>query len=274
MTTITQNLSPHTSLADILPRGQLVNRKWLLAHGFSRSAVDYHLRAKNLIAPARGVYQRSGLKIKWQGLFYSLTDMGYQLHVGGLSALYELGFAHNVSMTQPVIQLYSPDVLPIWLDNWAEHNEADFSLERYKLAWLDSLPHELITHSQFGQWDWVVCIAYPELAILEYLVNLKTVDDFKQVDLLFENMATLSPTRVQLALTHCTNIKANRLFGWFATRHAYAWVKRIDWDSVNFGSGKRLIIKAGSYDKQWRITVPKEMTNNKEGNNGSEQPLF
>jgi hypothetical protein len=274
MSILTQNTLADKSLANTLPSGQLVNRKWLSKHGFSRSAVDYHLRANNLIAPVRGIYQRPDSKIKWQGILHSLSDMGHKVHIGGLSALNEQGFSHNISLSKPLVQLYSAALLPAWIDDWENIDTAEFSLERYKLAWLGGLPEDLITSSNFGQWDWAVYIAHPELAVLEYLVKLKTVDDFKLFDLLFENMATLSPHRVQLALSHCTNIKAKRLFGWFATRHAYAWVKRIDWDLVDFGSGKRLIIKAGCYDKQWRITVPKEMTNNKEGNHGSEQPLF
>ena len=275
MSTPIQYTLREKSLTNTLPSGQLVNRKWLSAHGFSRSAVDYHLRANNLVAPARGIYHRPDLKMKWQGILHSLSDMGYKVHIGGLSALNEQGFSHNISLSKPVIQLYSAELLPVWVDHWEAITSADFSLERYKLTWLDNLPNELVTHSNFGQRDWAVYIAHPELAILEYLINLETTDDFKQVDFLFENMATLSPTRIQLALAHCSNIKAKRLFGWFATRHAYAWLKRISWDSVTLGSGNRLIIRSGSYDKQWRITVPKDMVNNnKEGNHGSEQPLF
>ncbi len=275
MSTSTQNTLAD-SLANVLPSGQLIDRKWLSKHGFSRSAVDYHLRANNLTALVRGIYQRPDSKMKWQGILHSLSDMGYKVHIGGLSALNEQGFSHNISLSKPVIQLYSSELLPRWIDNWENIDTAEFSLERYKLAWLDALPDDLVTYSNFGQWDWTVYIAHPELAVFEYLAKLKTVGDFKQFDLLFENMATLSPYRVQLVLSHCTNIKAKRLFAWFATRHAFAWVKRIDWDSVDFGSGKRLIIKAGRYDKQWRITVPKEMINNnkEEGNHGSKQSLF
>ncbi len=63
-----------------LPEGQLVNRGWLLGRGFSRSRVDYFLRARKLEAITHGIYWRPGPPLKWEHVVYSLNEMGSCLH--------------------------------------------------------------------------------------------------------------------------------------------------------------------------------------------------
>jgi len=58
------------NLEQYLPEGQLVNRTWLKARGFSRPRVDYALRAGKLEAVARGVYRRPGPPLKWEHVVY------------------------------------------------------------------------------------------------------------------------------------------------------------------------------------------------------------
>jgi hypothetical protein len=63
------------SLEQCLPEGQLVNRAWLKARGFSRPRVDYALRAGKLEAIAHGVYRRPGPPLKWEHVVFSQNEM-------------------------------------------------------------------------------------------------------------------------------------------------------------------------------------------------------
>ncbi len=81
------NHSRRPSLEKVLPEGLLVNRDWLYAKGFKRSAIDYYLRSEILVAAARGIYRRQGPPLKWQHVAYSLQVLDYGLHVGGRTAL-------------------------------------------------------------------------------------------------------------------------------------------------------------------------------------------
>jgi len=157
---------PHKKerLSNVLPRGQLVNRAWLNEQGFTRPDIDYYIRAEHIQAPIRGFYLRPGLALKWQNIAYSLQAMHYSLHIGGLTALNEQGFAHNIPMTDQAIQLYSSTTLPKWLDNWHTQHGTTFRLMRVKQSWLKDLPDELLTHINYSQWDWPVNLAQPELA--------------------------------------------------------------------------------------------------------------
>jgi len=77
-----------------LPEGLVVDRTWLQERGFDRPAVDYFIRSGKLEAVAHGVYRKPGPALKWQNVVYSLSELGYRLHVGHLSALAFHGFSH------------------------------------------------------------------------------------------------------------------------------------------------------------------------------------
>jgi hypothetical protein len=57
----------------------------------------------------------------------------------------------------------------------------------------------------------------------------------------------------------CHHVKAKRLFLWFAERHGFDWLKQLEKGAISLGSGKRLIVKSGTLDKKYLITVPRKM---------------
>ncbi len=72
-------------------------------------------------------------------------------------------------------------------------------------------------------------------------------------------LSSLSPRRLQRLLKACTNVKVKRLFLFFADRHQHAWLKHLDKDAVDIGSGKRVLVKGGKLDKRYHITVPGDL---------------
>lgn len=264
------------SLLAILPEGQLVDRKWLKSQGFKRTDVDYHLRSGNLQAVTHGLYRRIGPSLKWQHIVYSLQELGKDVHVGGHAALAESGLGHYVKMTNKTIDLFSAEKLPKWVDEWKKLKNSDYELLSYKCNWLANIPGELITTRAFGNWDWSIRYAQPELAILEFISIAKTATDIKVIDPIFENLATLSPNRMQLALEFTKHIQTKRLFGWFCDRHPHTWVKRIDWQRVDLADWKISFIKGGKFNKKWRITMPASMEKEMKqgGEHGSDESIF
>lgn len=268
--------SANLRLPAAIPEGQLVDRKWLKKQGFGRPDIDYYLRSGALKAVARGVYLKPGSSLKWQSILYSLQEMGTDVHVGGPQAIAEQGLSHFVSMSGKLaVHLYSSSHLPGWLSLWGEANIApatdqSFHLVVHHQAWLKKVPARFYTQKPFGSLDWGLHLAKPELAILQCLVELKTEVEFQQLDRWFEALGNLSPESLRTLLLLCPNVKAKRLFGWFAERHHHAWFKHIDWTAINLGSGKRSVVSGGSLSKRWQITVPKIM----EVPDGSEQSIF
>jgi len=248
-----------------LPDGLVVDRAWLADRGFERPLVDYYLRSGALVPVARGAYRRPGPPLKWEHLVYSLQELGYTAHVGGRSALELQGFAHYLSMQGvKLIHLYGVKKLP----GWVSKLDAPYQLTLHKVRLFDEAVPESITTKSFGHWDWPLCYATPELALLEMASEVKQASNFELLDKLFESATTLRPQLLMKLLKSCHNVKAKRLFLWFAERHGFAWFERLDVNAVNLGSGKRVIQKGGAFDNKYQITIPREMVD------GSEQSFL
>jgi len=244
------------SLKDQLPDGLIVDRAWLAKRGFERTLVDYYLRSGTLVPVARGAYRRAGPPLKWEHVVYSLQELDYTAHVGGRSALELQGFAHYLSM-QGVkqIHLYGVDKLP----GWVSKMEAPYKFTPHKAQLFDTPVTESITTKPFGHWDWPIRYATPELALLEMASEVKQATDFEVLDKLFESAMSLRPQLIMSLLKACNQVKAKRLFLWFAERHDFAWFKHLDVNTINLGSGKRVVQKGGALDNKYQITVPREM---------------
>jgi len=265
-----QSLS-NESLEKILPEGLVVDRAWLNAQGVSRPSIDYYLRTNRLEAVARGAYRRPGPTLKWEHLVYSLQELGYLVHVGGRAALELQGYRHYLSMNdKQQIDLYGVRNIPTSLLS----GSASFNLVVHSVALFSELPTEAIITKPFGHWDWLIRYATPELAILELLSAVSTEADFSVMDKFFESAVTLRPSLLSTLLGTCKQVKAKRLFLWFANRHHHAWQKQIDTSKINLGSGKRVIAVGGALDKQYQITVPREMQNKSDVANGTESNFF
>lgn len=248
---------PDPSLEQILPEGQLVNRAWLRAQGFGRPRVDYFLRAGKLTAVARGIYRRPGPPLKWEHVVYSLNQMGCPVRVGGRSALELQGMAHYLPLDDVQrIDLYGSAKVPSWLRDF----QKSFQFTVHTRRLFDSLPQAAAHQRPFGAWDWSIPFSRLELAMLELLAEVRDEADFSMADKFFESAVNLRPALLHDLLRSCSQVKAKRLFLWFSDRHNHAWYQALDTGEINLGRGKRMIIKGGSFDPAYQITVPKKMT--------------
>lgn len=256
---------PEPSLEQTLPEGQLVNRAWLRARGFNRPRVDYALRAGKLTAVAHGIYRRPGPGLKWEHVVYSLNQMGCPVRVGGRSALELQGMAHYLPLGDlQRIDLYGGGKVPNWVGAFQESFR--FTINTSRL--FDPLPEAAVHHRPFGAWDWPIPFSMPELALLELLAGVRHGADFSMADKFFEAAVNLRPGLLGDLLRTCTQVKAKRLFLWFSDRHGHAWRQALETEGIDLGRGKRLLVKGGSYDAAYQITVPREMAV------GEEQPLY
>ena len=254
MQNMTSNKPNAPKLEQILPEGLVVDRKWLYAQGYDRSTVDYFLRSGRLERVERGVYRRPGPPLKWQHRVYSLQKMGIELHVGGRSALDLQGYAHylEAGRSKKTISLYGKGKLPAWLDD---------RFVAYKEKCFKQLPEDALTTLAFGHWDWEIAISTVELALLELVGDIKEAADFKVADRYFESVTVLNIQRMNRLLEKCTHIRSKRLFLWFAQKHGHQWFDALHKETIDLGKGKREIVKGGVLDRNYLITVPREMVN-------------
>jgi len=73
---------------------------------------------------------------------------------------------------------------------------------------------------------------------------------------IFEGLTVLRPSVVNELLVACASLKVKRLFLFLSAHFRYPWVEKLDRSAVDLGKGKRLIVRGGRYDAEFRITVP------------------
>lgn len=264
-----------------LPEGLVVDAAWLEAKGIQSNLRSYYVKNGWLEQPARSVYRRPRGSITWQQVVISLqTLLETPLTVGGKTALELQGFAHYVSDTTKVVHLYGPSRPLSWLSKldlpqrFVYHNSQTLfrndpiTFGLGSLAWnltsgegrdLTRFQGGSLTELSWGQWDWPLTLSQPERAYLEMLDELPSNESFHQADMIMQGAVNFRPRRLQKLLGDCDSIKVKRLFFFFADRHSHAWLKRLDKDVIDFGTGKRMLVKGGRFDPVYSITVPEDM---------------
>lgn len=275
-----ENGSKLNHLQREVPEGLIVSATWLAAKGYSPQLCNKYVAHGWLERLTQGVYRRPGGKLVWEQIVISLqTLLGFPLVVGGETALTVQGFAHYVAPEEKAIQLYGPKPAPTWLNKlhlptqFRHHNTTTLFRNEplapvvNSLAWnpknsgapnSDPLQGEFKT-IPWGQWNWPLTLSTPERAILELLSGLPKYATFEQADKFMESLTTLRPRRLQKLLTDCKNVKAKRLFLFFAERHQHAWFKHLDKGAIDLGTGKRMLTRGGKLDQRYLITVPEEL---------------
>lgn len=264
-------------LLQAVPPGFLVDSRWFAARNIHRSSVHDYARRGWLERVTHGVYRRpvqagaAGTEVQdWRILVLSLQHiMGYPVHVGGMTALRQAGYAHYLRLAGdepvflygariptgvtkvPVQALFTPRSLKLFAD-------ARLGVEdghRGRDAAASDLP---------SWWRWPLRVSSPERAVLEALNELPEHESFHNLDLVFESLTTLRPRRLTSLLARCTSIKAKRLFFVFADRHDHAWRKHLQAETSGLGRGDRALVKGGKLHPKYRIMVPADFVPPKE----------
>ncbi len=259
----------------------MVDAAWLSKNGYSTSLRSQYLKAGWLVQPVRGVYyRRLRGSLTWQQVVISLqTILGMPAVVGGRTALELQGYAQYLPTSTKEVHLYGPEALPPWLNKlkldtrFVHHNDqklfrnqpihralshVSWNLSEARATQTDPIHGSLVTQP-WGQWDWPLTLSTPERAIFELLDELPGRESFEQADKLMAGLTTLSPRRLDKLLADCKNVKVKRLFFFFADRHQHAWLKRLNKKAVDFGEGKRMLVKGGRLDLVYKITVPEAL---------------
>lgn len=240
-----------------LPVGLFATKKWLLSQKISEHTIDNWLKSGRILNCARGVYRRPELKLEWQGVLASFARMNKEpVYLGGLSVLENQGFGHYLNVKKE-LSFYSSLSKPSWLESLFSDGSLKWRTTRKlwptdshlfnlkKISWREDFP-------SFLQ-------ATTEQAYLEMLSSVPEDYSFEFVDQIIQGLVQLSPSKLTPLLKNCKSIKVKRLFFWFAKRHNHDWLKHLSQKDFELGSGKRVIIKKGTLDKEFLITVPREM---------------
>jgi len=243
-------------LLTLLPEGVAAPSFWLEYNGYSRQLVRKYVQGKWLMALGRGVYARPTAKVNWQGLVLGMQRLAeLPFHVGGVSALNLQGYAHYLPLRgEKILHLWGQANVLAWVKAVALTEELQFHTSQL----FDSSVTDVAT-APSGVRDWVLQVSTPERAIMEVLYDVRDdAHSFTHAMELFEGLTTLRPSKVNHLLQHCKSVKVKRLFLFMMEQFSYSWIKRVETNLVDLGSGKRVIVKGGKLNKKYMITVPEK----------------
>ncbi len=236
------------------PSGTVAVLSWLETQGVYQQLVHEYEKTSWVRRVGRGAYIKEGDKVEWTGGLYPIQEqMGLPIHAGGKTALQMQGYAHFLPMGRgATVSLFGPPgvKLPTWFSQY--HWEIKIRYTTTNLFPGEGDPG--LTKKEMG--SYVVKLSTPERAIMEVLHGLPLDESYEEAKLLMEGLTTLRTKLVQLLLVQCTSVKVKRLFMVSAESCRHAWVKKLDLSKVEFGKGKRMLVKGGRLDSKYNITVP------------------
>ena len=234
-----------------LSQFELLLMPYLNQHDISRSHVQNYVKSGWLQIIASGVYKKPSQSISWSSALCALQyQLASSLHLSGLSSLAHQGLSHYLTIGNETVQLNSIKAIrsPKWLfsQNW----QIEYKCSKV----LDKVDHndliELTVNNQ------TVKSSVIELAVLEVLEKVTDENSFVFASELFQGLTSLRPRKLQSLLERSPMVKVKRLFLFFAHYYQHPWLKRLDENKIELGSGNRQIVKGGYVDKQYQITVP------------------
>jgi hypothetical protein len=234
------------------PKGAVYTSEWMTGQGFRRSLIDKYKKSKWLSPIARGAYILSGDRVDWTGGLYAIQNqLKLNIHVGGKTALQIKGLAHYLPAEIKKIYLFGTagQKLPSWFKDHNWNVTFDYTMTN---LFKENIG---LTDQDYG--SFTIKISSPERAIMETLYLVPHKQTFEEGSLLMEHLVTLRPDLVRELLEDSKSIKVKRLFLYLAERHNHPWLEHSDLSKVDLGSGKRVIVPGGVFDKKYLITVPK-----------------
>lgn len=247
--------------------GSIVLQRWLTDNRVSYSLAQKYAQNGWLKKLSAGVYYRPGandeIKPDWVDALQALdVQLNLPVHVAGLTSLTHQGLSHylQLSKEQVWVGVKNKQILPKWFREFSQQE------------WLYCGNHklQLVPEKDFktvaikGKELKVSC---PELAAYEVVDAIGNLISFEHVAELFQGLVNLSPKKVQSILERSRSVQANRVFLFLSHYHGHQWVRHLDETGIELGSGKRQVAEKGWYDERYKITVPEQLSVEKEKQN-------
>lgn len=246
---INQLLSTH-------PTGIVYLSSWLVKQGYSLDLQKRYRNSDWLTSIGTGAMIRSGDNVSYEGAIYALQRQAVVfVHPAGKTALSLLGKSHYLELSPKKVIVFGgkSEKLPTWCKTHDWGVKLDYYSSSFLPADIGLVEIELKTFS--------IKVSSAARAILECLFLAPKNQELLECYQLMEGLNNLRPDLVQSLLESCTSIKVKRLFLYLAEKANHSWVKHIEIEKIDLGSGKRSIVKNGVYNAKYKITLPAELVN-------------
>ena len=239
------------------PVGVVLTSKWLNEHGYYKQLVKRYCDNGWLKSLGKGAYARLDDPVNWQGAVKALQEqLNIPVHVGGLTALELYGIYQYQSLNyqQPTFYLFNTVIDKVVLPKWFQQHFTNGQFTQRKLF----TTAVGLTKKDTDQVQ--LDISSPERAILETLSFVPSKITLLHAEELMEGLDRLRVDKVQELLNNCLSVKVKRLFLYLAEKCNLAFFDDLNLETIDLGSGKRVIGTGGTYNAKWLLSLPE--TNN------------
>ncbi|MCY4148047.1 MAG: type IV toxin-antitoxin system AbiEi family antitoxin domain-containing protein [Gammaproteobacteria bacterium] len=234
--------------------GTVAVSRWLQSEGAYQQLVHGYEKSRWIRRIGHGAFVRVDDNVEWSGALHALqVQLEMPVHAGAKTALQLQGYGHYLPMGKGgMISLFasSGTRLPAWF----RHYDWGVTFRYVATTLFADNPDIGLTEKKLVNCS--ITISAPERAIMEVLYLVPKDQSFDEALLLMEGLTLLRPHLIQSLLEQCHSIKVKRLFMVLAETCNHSWLKKLDLSKVDFGKGKRMIIKGGRLDSKYGITVP------------------
>lgn len=250
----TLNQTKINQLLNASPQGAVLLSAWLARQGYSPDLQKRYRKSNWLDSLGNGAMMRAGDTVDYYGALYALqTQAELHVHPGGTTALSLLGKSHYLELSPNRAVLFGGgrETLP----KWFRDHDWKVAMEYHPTSFL---PDD-VGLQDFEVKNFSIKVSSPARAMLECLYLAPEKQDLLECFELMEGLNNLRPKVVQELLEQCTSIKVKRLFLYLADKAGHEWLRYLDLQKIDLGSGKRSLVKNGVYFAKYQITVPKEL---------------
>lgn len=215
-----------------------VGSNWLARRGIYPQLAYGYVKNGWLERVAHGVFVRPGKPLDRDASLRLLAETGYQVHVGGKTALAWQGFHHNLALGDELLFLCKPGGrrMPTWFTTRFRCRVNP----RRLFGESDQKPSHVgsATPGHPG-----VPVSEPERAALEMLSEVPRWQSVEEAEQLMEGLVSLRRDVMQELLERCGSVKTVRLFLQFARKFNLPVLNGLKVDALRTGSSSRYVRK-------------------------------
>ena len=100
------------------------------------------------------------------------------------------------------------------------------------------------------------------MAILELIQSSDLGDSFEPIENQMMSLRTMQSSKLQSLLESCSSIKTKRIFLYLSREMTMPYYVKLNLEAIDLGSGKRVVVKSGQLDTEFKITVPRSNEEN------------
>lgn len=232
--------------------GEVHGLGWLGEHGVDRKLAYKYCKSGYLDKVVSGVFIKSNEEPNSYAVVkYLQKELNLKLHISGRSALDLLGHGHYLSLNKRnkiYLTSYESRTFPKWLKDYWGHFEVSFRKSSL-------IRNEKYLTDYEGTEGFKVIISSRELAIMELIESFDLSNSLETIENYIESLTTLRSYVLQELLEECQSVKVKRVFLYVSEKLNLPYFKKLDLSKIYLGSGKRVVVEGGSFDKKYNITV-------------------